>query len=89
MPHSDGSYEGYKNRSTWAVMLIIHNERVVYSSCLTWMQGQREIRPNTAKYFVSRVIKPYLSLCSDANPDDVDWTEVAHELTVMNEEHHA
>jgi hypothetical protein len=81
-------YEGWKNKETWEVVLYVSNDRRLYKRTLDWMEGQTTIHSNSAKYFVCN----NLPLCipdHGINLDVVDWTEIADDLTTMNNEAHA
>jgi len=78
----EGTYEGYKNRETWNVMLTLNNNRVPYErymESLAQLKGQ-PIQPAQAKAIARQALGYKTDEGISLQSPKIDWNEVAQEM---------
>jgi len=74
----DTSYNGWKNRSTWNVMLWINNDEELYNSAVKFMKTYKGRKPYGA--FIV-----YMGMQDDRTDDGIKWLSRLLDYKALNE----
>ena len=72
------TYNGWKNRQTWNVMLWIENDETLYRAAVDFMRGYKGRAPYVA--FVKRA-----GMEQDRTPDNIAWIGTRLDYKALNE----
>lgn len=74
----DTNYNGWKNLSTWNVMLWINNEYALYHAAVEFMKSYKGRCPYAS--FIR-----YMGLSDNSTPDNINWKSDALSYKELNE----
>ena len=74
----DTTYNGWKNRSTWNVMLWINNDEYLYNHAVEFMRSYTGANPYLV--FIGK-----MGMAGERTPDNIEWFSPWLDYTALND----
>lgn len=79
----DTTYEGWKNRSTWNVMLWINNDYDLYTSAVAYMKRKGHLLNSPYSRFIR-----FMGLQNERTADRIKWISGVLDYKELNQAMH-